>query len=303
MRFLLLIFFSLQILLAEPISPLPTKIEVNQDKAALGRALFFDTILSKDGTISCASCHDLANGGDDGEQFSLGINGQKGSINSPTVLNAVYNFRQFWDGRAKDLAQQVAGPIENPVEMGNDFDNVIKTLKDSPYNIQFLALYKEGVTKESITAVIAEFEKTLVTYNNPFDRYLRGDKNAITKKQKEGYALFQSKGCIACHHGRNVGGNMYNKFGIMRRVKDSNLGRFNITHKESDKYFFKVPSLRNVANTAPYFHNGSVKTLKEAVYFMAKYQVGRLISKEEVEKIVAFLHTLSGEVASFRVEK
>jgi cytochrome c peroxidase len=281
---------------SDPITPLPKYVPTNPQKVLLGKALFFDPILSKDGTVSCATCHNIFEGGDDATKFSTGINNQKGSINSPTVLNAVFNFRQFWDGRAKDLQEQAAGPIENPVEMGNNFDNLIKTLNKSAYAAQFKAIYKDGITKENITDAIAEFEKTLITPDSPFDRYLRGEENAISPEAKEGYALFQSKGCIACHHGRNIGGNMYNKFGVVMSVRDNNLGRYNITKNEVDKYFFKVPSLRNIAKTAPYFHNGSANNLKDAVYFMAKYQVGRPISKEEVSKIVSFLHTLSGNI-------
>jgi cytochrome c peroxidase len=281
---------------SDPITPLPKYVPTNPQKVLLGKALFFDPILSKDGTVSCATCHNIFEGGDDATKFSTGINNQKGSINSPTVLNAVFNFRQFWDGRAKDLQEQAAGPIENPVEMGNNFDNLVKTLNKSTYATQFKAIYKDGITKENITDAIAEFEKTLITPDSPFDRYLRGEENAISPEAKEGYALFQSKGCIACHHGRNIGGNMYNKFGVVMSVRDNNLGRYNITKNEVDKYFFKVPSLRNIAKTAPYFHNGSVNNLKDAVYFMAKYQVGRPISKEEVSKIVSFLHTLSGNI-------
>lgn len=296
MRYLLLLGMLFSHIYSSPLTPLPLHVKTDSEKVALGKALFFDPLLSKDGTISCASCHDIYNGGDDGQKFSTGIKGQKGSINAPTVLNAVFNFRQFWDGRAKNLQEQAAGPIENPVEMGNTFDNLVKTLKHSSYNKQFMKIYKEGITKENITDAIAEFEKTLITPDTPFDNYLRGDKNAITQEQKEGYELFQSKGCIACHHGRNVGGNMYNKFGIIVTIQDDNLGRYNVTGNESDKHFFKVPSLRNIALTAPYFHNGSVKSLKEAVYFMAKHQAGRPISKEEVAKIVAFLHTLTGNI-------
>jgi cytochrome c peroxidase len=281
---------------AEPITPLPIDTEIDLVKAKLGEKLFFDPILSKDGTISCASCHDIFDGGDDASIVSRGIDNQKGGINSPTVLNSVFNFRQFWDGRAKDLQEQAAGPIENPLEMGNNFKNVIKTLKNSPYKKEFTSIYKDGVTKENITDVIAEFEKRLITLNSPFDNYLRGDKNAITKNEKEGYALFKSFGCIACHHGVNIGGNMYNKFGIIISVKDDNLGRYNVTKNESDKYFFKVPSLREVSKTAPYLHNGSMKTLKKVVYFMAKHQVGRAISDKQVDKIVSFLHSLSGEL-------
>ncbi|HHD77622.1 MAG TPA: cytochrome-c peroxidase [Campylobacteraceae bacterium] len=296
MRYLLMFLFTIILSRAEPITPLPQSVPVDMDKATLGKALFFDPTLSRDGTVSCATCHDIFNGGDDGKRVSTGIGEQNGSVNSPTVLNAVFNFRQFWDGRASDLQEQAAGPIENPVEMGNTFPALIKKLQNSHYRTWFARIYKEGITRNSITDAIAEFEKTLITPDSPFDRYLRGDKNAITQKQKEGYEIFKSKGCIACHHGRNVGGNMYNKFGIILSIKDDNPGRYNITKNPSDKYFFKVPSLRNVTKTAPYFHNGSVNDLRQAVYFMAKHQIGRPISEREVDSIVAFLHALEGGI-------
>ena len=285
---------------AEPIEPLPDHVDVDARKVKLGEKLFFDTQLSKDNTISCASCHILQAGGDDNQRFSFGIKGQRGSVNAPTVLNAVFNFRQFWDGRAANLQEQAMGPVENPVEMGNSFENLIQTLKKTPYKRQFQAIYKEGITKKTITDAIAEYEKTLITPNAPIDRYLKGDKDALTQKQKEGYELFKSKGCVSCHQGRNIGGNMYNKFGIFQDSNSSNLGRYNVTHKERDRYYFKVPSLRNVARTAPYFHDGRTSDLTEVVYMMAKYQLGRKITHQEVEKIVAFLHSLSGELPKER---
>jgi len=290
-----LLCFSIS-LFAEPIEPLPLKAEYDKKIAALGKQLFFDPIISKDGTISCATCHHLESGGDDNLKFSFGINGQEGNINSPTVYNAVYNFRQFWDGRADDLQEQAIGPIENPVEMGNSFENLIKTLNASKYKKEFGRLYPEGITKETITHAIAEFEKALITPNAPFDQYLRGDKNAISVEQKEGYALFKSKGCVSCHHGQNVGGNLYNKFGVIENAKSADFGRFNVTKKERDKYFFKVPSLRNVAKTAPYFHDGRTSSLSEAVKMMARYQLGRPVTETEVMKIVAFLNSLNGEL-------
>ncbi len=291
--FILVISISL---FAEPIEPIPLKADYDKKIAALGKQLFFDPIVSKDGTISCATCHHLDNGGDDNLKFSFGINGQEGVINSPTVYNAVYNFRQFWDGSAKDLQEQAIGPIENPIEMGNSFENLIKTLTASKYKKQFEALYSEGITKETITHAIAEYEKALITPNAPFDQYLRGDNNAISEDQKEGYALFKSKGCISCHHGQNVGGNLYNKFGVMESAKSADLGRYNVTKKSRDKYFFKVPSLRNVAKTSPYFHDGRAASLTDAVKLMARYQLGQPISEDEVMKIVAFLTSLNGEL-------
>ncbi len=283
--------------LATPIKPIPTETKVDNKKVQLGKKLFFDPILSKDGTISCASCHDLQNGGDDGLKFSFGIGGQEGIINSPTVYNAVFNFRQFWDGRAKDLKEQVSGPIENPVEMGHSMDMAVKALKKSSiYVKEFNTLYLDGITHKNIADAIAEFEKTLITPNSPFDRYLKGDADAISAKVKEGYRLFESKGCILCHHGVNVGGNFYNKFGIYEDVNSTNLGRYNITKREEDKYVFKVPSLRNIDLTAPYMHDGRMRTLNDAVELMTKHQLGRYMESGETDAIVAFLKSLTGDI-------
>jgi len=297
-KIIIMILFSCSTFLmaSEPITPLPETIKVDQAKAELGRALFFDTILSHNDTISCASCHNLQNGGDDDLRVSFGIDGKKGEVNAPTVYNAVFNFRQFWDGRAKDLQEQAAGPIENPVEMGATFQEVIQKLKKSKYKKLFAAIYKDGITKESITDAIAEYEKTLITPNSRFDKYLKGDENALTKEEKEGYELFKSKGCVSCHHGKNIGGNLYSKFGIFDESNSQWFGRYNVTHKERDKYFFKVPSLRNIAKTAPYFHDGRTYDLQEAVKIMSQYQLGRHITQEEIAKITAFLQSLNGEL-------
>ncbi len=281
---------------SEPITPLPQTIKVNQTKAELGKKLFFDPILSHDNTISCATCHDLQHGGDDGLKVSFGIEGKEGAVNAPTIYNAVFNFRQFWDGRAKDLQEQAAGPVENPVEMGSSFEEVIVKLKKSKYKKLFDAIYDDGITKQTITDAIAEYEKTLITPNSRFDKYLRGDEGALTQDEKEGYALFKSKGCVSCHHGENIGGNLYNKFGIFNETNSQWLGRYNITHKERDKYFFKVPSLRNIERTAPYFHDGRTYDLNEAVKLMSQYQLGRHITKKEILKITAFLKSLNGEL-------
>jgi len=285
------------ILFSDPIKPIPNEVKVDAKKVQLGKKLFFDPILSKDGTISCATCHDLQNGGDDGLKFSFGIGGQEGNINSPTVYNAVFNFRQFWDGRAKDLKEQAIGPIENPVEMGHTMVDAVKILNQSKtYRENFNDVYPNGITKDNIADAIAEFEKMLITPDSPFDRYLKGDEEAISKKVKEGYLLFESKGCILCHHGVNVGGNFYNKFGIYKDADSRHLGRYNITKREEDKYVFKVPSLRNIALTAPYMHDGRISTLKEAVELMTKYQLGRHMEQGDTEAIVAFLKSLTGEL-------
>ena len=293
----LLTVLCASVLLSSPIKPLPQTVEVNQNKAVLGEKLFFDPQLSKDGTVSCATCHDLNKGGDDGLQFSIGIGGKKGNINAPTVYNAVFNFRQFWDGRAEDLKAQVFGPIENPVEMGHTMAQAVDKLKKNPmYLSKFTSIYPDGITQDNVADVIAEYEKTLITPNAPFDRYLRGEKDAISKDAKEGYGLFKSKGCIVCHNGINVGGNFYNKFGIFKDANSSALGRYNVTKREEDKFVFKVPSLRNVALTAPYMHDGRTASLKEAIEIMSEHQLGRYITEEEVRKIALFLKSLTGEI-------
>jgi len=293
----LLTVLCASVLLSSPIKPLPQTVEVNQNKAVLGEKLFFDPQLSKDGTVSCATCHDLNKGGDDGLQFSIGIGGKKGNINAPTVYNAVFNFRQFWDGRAEDLKAQVFGPIENPVEMGHTMAQAVDKLKKNPiYLSEFTSIYPDGITQDNVADVIAEYEKTLITPNAPFDRYLRGEKDAISKDAKEGYGLFKSKGCIVCHNGINVGGNFYNKFGIFKDANSSALGRYNVTKREEDKFVFKVPSLRNVALTAPYMHDGRTASLKEAIEIMSEHQLGRYITEEEVRKIALFLKSLTGEI-------
>jgi cytochrome c peroxidase len=297
MKLLSILLCTLTLLIAkEPITPIPEHLDLNMKKVKLGKKLFFDTSLSRDNTINCATCHILEDGGDDNLPTSFGIHGQKGPINSPTVYNAVFNFRQFWNGRAANLQEQAAGPIESPKEMGFNFKELITRLNKTPYKKEFYAIYKDGITKANITDALAEYEKSLITPNSPFDRYLKGDKDAITQEQKEGYTLFKSKGCITCHHGVNIGGNLYNKFGIFQDSNTTNFGRYSITHKERDKYYFKVPSLRNIAKTAPYFHDGRTYDLKTAVYIMSKYQLGRKITPQEVDKIVAFLHSLNGEI-------
>lgn len=296
MKNIVLFLFLLTLSYSQPITPIPQNIKVNKQKVALGKLLFFDTILSADNTISCANCHDLDNGGDDGLKFSFGINEQEGDINSPTVFNAVFNFRQFWNGRAKNLAHQAEGPIENPLEMGNSFKKLISTLNKTSYKNHFNKVYNDGITKKNIVNAIAEYEKTLITPNAPFDKYLRGDKSAISQKQKEGYKLFKEKGCIACHHGVNVGGNLYNKFGVMQYVDSKRLGRYEVTKNEADKYYFKVPSLRNIDKTAPYLHDGRYDNLDGVVKFMTRYQLGRVITQDEVDKIILFLQSLSGEI-------
>ena len=288
----------------EPILPLPDSADVDMDKVLLGRSLYFDTALSGDGTVSCATCHMLEHGGAEPRKTSTGIGGQIGPINSPTVLNSSYNFVQFWDGRAKDLQEQAAGPVENPSEMGSKWDDVVKRLaKNEKYAATFGKLYEDGITKANTTDAIAEYEKSLITPSR-FDAYLKGDDSAITDAEKKGYATFKEVGCTACHSGINVGGAMFQKMGLVKDyfadrgtpITDADLGRYNVTKQDYDKYFFKVPTLRNVELTSPYLHDGSQATLEDTVRVMGTYQLGRELSDAQVNSIVTFLKSLTGEL-------
>lgn len=280
------------------ITPLPTSIPYDKEKAMLGKQLYMDTSLSKDGKVSCNTCHDLKKYGVDNEIFSIGADGVLDEpFNSPTTFNSVFNFVQFWDGKAKNLAEQAKNPFINPKEMAlKDEAEVVKRVEaNAKYKASFDKIYGE-ITMQNITDAIAEFEKTLITPNAPFDRYLNGDENAISSQAKRGWEAFKSNGCVACHQGQNIGGTMYQKIGIFEPYPNQeNLGRYEITKIESDKMVFKVPSLRNVAKTAPYYHDGSIPTLDVCVQFMAYYQLGRFLDQQTVDDIVAFLESLTGE--------
>ena len=287
-----------------PISPIPDVIpDLDLKKVALGKSLFNETRLSHDNTIACASCHNLARGGVDGMKYSIGIKGQLSGVNAPTVFNSVFNFRQFWNGRAKTLEEQAAGPIHNPLEMGSNWIEVIAKLKRDPIYVQvFSQSYKNGITSDNIADAIATFVRSLITPNSRFDKYLKGDAKALTPYELSGYALFTSYGCISCHQGMNIGGNLYEKLGIMRDyfagrgdITEADQGRYALTRNPDDMHKFKVPSLRNVALTAPYFHDGTVQTLEQVVITMAAYQLGTSLPHEDVSRIVAFLRTLTGE--------
>lgn len=287
----------------EPIKPIPVDQKLDPKKVALGERLFNDKRLSKDNSTSCASCHNLTRGGVDRLSASLGINGAKGDINAPTVFNSSLNFRQFWNGRANSLEEQAEGPIHNPKEMGSNWAEVLAKLnQDSALTTQFKEIYPNGVQSKNILEAIAIFERSLTTPNSRFDKYLRGEKNAVNADEVKGYELFKSYGCVACHQGVNVGGNMFQTFGVLGdyfgkrgNVTSADMGRYNVTKNEADKHVFKVPSLRNVALTAPYFHDGTAKTLPDAVDVMFKYQLGRTASQQDKDLIVKFLHTLTGE--------
>lgn len=284
--------------------PIPSDLKFDTKKVALGRALFEEKMLSSNDSIACSNCHVLLAGGTDNLVRSIGINGAQGGINAPTVLNSGFNFVQFWDGRAATLEDQIDGPVMHPKEMGSTWPQVLEKLNRSDrYQTSFSEIYSDKITVANIKDAIATFERSLVTPDSRFDRYLRGDGSALSEKEKRGYDLFQSEGCVSCHQGVNLGGNMYERMGLMGDYfgdrgspTDADKGRFNVTHKESDKHYFRVPTLRNVAKTAPYFHDGSAQELEQAVRIMGRYQLGRYIATEDVSDIVAFLNTLTGEL-------
>jgi cytochrome c peroxidase len=288
--------------LQEPITPLPQTVSLDARKVALGQRLFNDPLLSHDQSISCVNCHSLALGGTDRRPRSVGFGGRVGRINAPTVFNSGLNFRQFWDGHAETLEAQVDGPLQSPEEMGSTWEEVLARLRRDPgYASAFKSLYPGGIEPRYVRDAIAEFERSLVTPNARFDRYLRGEKTALTAGERAGYAKFKSYGCVSCHQGVNVGANMFQRMGAIGdyfadrgQITAADFGRFNATGNEADRYFFKVPSLRNVALTAPYFHDASAPTLEVAVTLMAKYQLGRTLPPEDLAEIVQFLKTLTG---------
>ncbi len=296
--FLLSIFFTLFAWASEPIEPIPQKLPYDKKKALLGRELFLDTILSRDNSVACVSCHNIYSGGADARVVSLGFEGKKGNIQSPTVLNAVFNFRQFWNGRAKDLYEQAEGSLNNPVEHNMTPSLIVQRLKANEHYAQmFKKLYKDGVTYKNTIDAIVEFEKALITPDAKFDLFLRG-KTKLSEKEMRGYTLFKRHGCISCHNGRNLGGNSFAKIGMFTPYKSTKKypDRYALTHNPIDKNVFKVPTLRNIALTAPYFHDGSQKTLKKAIRSMGFYNLGLELSDEEVASIEAFLKTLTGKL-------
>jgi cytochrome c peroxidase len=273
-------------------------------KVALGKMLYFEPRLSQSHSISCNSCHMVGMGGVDLQETSLGHRWQHGGRNAPTVYNAVFDIAQFWDGRAKDLEQQAGGPLVNPVEMDMTKEHVVEQLKGIPgYAAVFVKAFPgaaDSITFDNVSKAIAVFEATLITPNAPFDRYLKGNEKALDTKQKQGLAVFITKGCSACHNGINVGGGMYAPFGVVERpgadiLPLADKGRFAVTKTASDEYVFRVPQLRNIALTAPYFHTGKVWDLRQAVAVMGSSQLGTTLSDDEVIQIVTFLGALTGD--------
>jgi cytochrome c peroxidase len=280
---------------------------ISEQMISLGRMLYFDARLSKDQERSCNSCHPLAKYGADGEPTSQGYKGQRGNRNSPSVYNAAAQFVQFWDGRAADVEAQAKGPMLNPVEMAMPSgDAVVRVLKSMP---EYVAAFhdafpgdKDPVTFDHAAEAIGAFERKLVTPSR-WDRFLAGDEVAITPAEKEGFNVFVQEGCSGCHQGVLVGGNALQRLGAMKTYPDSSdPGRYNVTHNEGDRMYFKVPPLRNVAMTAPYFHNGKVASLNEAVAQMGEYQLGRTLTTQQIQSIVTWLNTLTGEIPAGYVQ-
>ena len=276
-------------------------------KVDLGRMLYYDTRLSKNRTVSCNSCHDLASFGDDGLATSKGIDAQLGGRSAPTVYNAAIHIAQFWDGRAADVEAQAVGPILNPIEMGMpDEAYVLRVLKSIPGYVEAFAKAfpedPESVTYANVGKAIGAFERKLMTPSK-FDDFLKGDEKALTDAEKHGLNLFVTTGCTVCHNGMGVGGHLYQKLGLVKEWPTKDLGRFAATKNEADKYFFKVPSLRNITETAPYLHDGSIASLEEMVAKMAEYQLGRTISAEDTKAIVTFLGSLKGRVDENFIKK
>lgn len=297
---------SAQEFIHEPVQPLMDSLPVNPAKVALGYKLYHDVRLSANNTVSCATCHPLDKAGVDGLKTSTGIYDQKGGINAPTVYNSALNtVGQFWDGRAKDLQAQAGGPPLDALEMGSNWEQIVGKLKnDKEMFKEFASLYVEGITEQTITDAIAEFEKTLLTPNSRFDRYLKGDKTALTVDEIKGYELFKTNNCATCHVGINLGGQSFEYMGIVNDYfKDrgtplhdnKDYGHFNLTKDSTDFQRFKTPTLRNVALTAPYLHDGTALTLQDATKAMLTYQTGKEVSESEIDLIVAFMNTLTGE--------
>ena len=291
----------------QPIPTAPPEPPGNSSSAAkveLGKMLYFDPRLSASHAISCNSCHNLGLGGADAEPTSLGHRWQHGGRNAPTVFNSVFNTAQFWDGRAKDLEQQAGGPIVNPIEMASPEAHVAEQLKGIPaYREAFEKAFpgeSNPITLSNVQKAIAAFEATLITPNAPLDRFLKGDVSALSLTQKEGLALFIDRGCASCHNGINVGGGMYAPFGVVEKpgadiLPPNDKGRFTVTKTASDEYVFKVPTLRNIRLTAPYFHSGQAWDLEQAVAIMGTSQLGTQLSSDDVGKITAFLDSLTGD--------
>jgi cytochrome c peroxidase len=284
----------------EPIKPIPLTVELDWKAAKLGERLFHDPRLSTDDSVSCATCHNLGLAGVDKKRYSTGAKGLVGGRNTPTVFNSGLNFRQLWDGRAVSLEEQIEKVIHAKKVMASSWAEVISKLQQDPrYPELFAKAYPDGLTAANIIHAIASFERSLITPNSRFDRYLRGDRKALSARELRGYELFKDYGCITCHQGVNVGGNMFQRFGVMDEIpgrdpEKADPGRFKVTGEEDDRFVFRVPSLRLAARTPPYFHDGSAETLRDAVDIMIRAQLGRAVPREDRDDIIRFLKSLVG---------
>lgn len=293
--------------IGEPIVPVAPAAHVGPAKVRLGERLFRDVRLSHDNRIACASCHQLDRGGDDGQARSVGADGRPLDFNTPTVFNAALNFRLNWRGNLRTLEEQAESVLLDTRLMGTSWPELISKLRaDQTYRDQFDAAYGQPPARPLVLNALAAFERSLLTPGAPFDRYLRGEGDAIGPEEKQGYDLFKSHGCVACHQGVNVGGNLFQRFGIFDDPlpgrplsgdpsSEADQGRLALTGNADDRSVFRVPSLRNVAKTAPYFHDGRAATLEQAVAEMARTQLGRVLAPHELGLIVRFLHALTGE--------
>ena len=294
----------------EPIFPIPLKSVVDLNKADLGERLFFDLRLSSNSEIACSSCHQLDAGGDDNVAKGISNAASQHIINTPSIFNAKFNFRQNWDGSVKTLEEQIDLAVRNHHVFKNSWEDIVATLsQDHELNNDFHEIFLDGITRQNVIDVLVEFEKTLITPNSRFDRYLRNEDNALSEEEIRGYEVFKELGCISCHQGINVGGNLYQKFGVFYNyiaergeIKKTDYGRMNITNRQMDAFVFKVPSLRNIAVTAPYLHDGSAETLEEAIEIMGRTQLGRTLTEEETQSIEAFLKTLTGEYKNISLD-
>ncbi len=297
MRVLWLLLLPLLLLARSPLAPIPQKVPYDKELAELGKVLFFDPMLSSDRSVSCASCHKPEHGGADDKPLSIGVGGQKGDLNSPTVYNSFFNFAQFWNGRVATLQEQTLGPLHNPKEMNMSDSLLLTRLQNSPYYPKaFEEIFgSQKITIDMVTKAIAEFEKALYTPNSKFDRFLRKE-TTLSPKEHKGYLLFKELGCITCHNGINIGGNSFQKIGtVIPYQGPSPHDRYEVTKNPDHKGVYKVPTLRNIALTAPYFHDGSVSTLRQAIKKMSYHNLGFRLTPEEQEALVAFLHTLTGQ--------
>jgi cytochrome c peroxidase len=289
--------------LREPITPLEAAQDLDPAKVALGRQLFGDTILSGKDKLACSSCHDLSAGGTVNLKRTVGYDGKMHRFNAPTIFNVANNYRLGWRGNFTSLAAQNDAVLLDPNLMASQWGPLVAKLRASDaYATEFRQIYNHDIERNDVLDALVTFERSLSTPNSRFDRYLRGESDAISPQEKKGYALFKNYGCVSCHQGSNVGGNLFQKFGIFGDFQpnsspdnDGNLGRWTITHDPKDMGVFRVPSLRNVEMTSPYFHDGRVASLPEAVAIMSRTQLGQVLSQDDVDAIVAFLKTLTGE--------